>query len=107
MQRLALRPRVSQRAFATNSAMTAVSILFCTLLRLCLKRNNAQLDREEAEASIVKDVGEDETTDGFSESLATCSELAHSHRLSRLFQSSSKRAVPFGRTLTPFGCSPL
>ncbi|TNY24582.1 hypothetical protein DMC30DRAFT_413189 [Rhodotorula diobovata] len=59
------------RAFATNSAMTAVSILFCTLLRLCLKRNNAQLDREEAEASIVKDVGEDETTDGFSESLAT------------------------------------
>jgi len=52
-------------AFTTNSIMTAVSILFCVLLRYCLKRNNAQLDREEADAALEKDIGEDRTTGGF------------------------------------------
>lgn len=52
-------------AFTTNSIMTAVSILFCVLLRYCLKRNNAQLDREEADAALEKDIGEDKTTGGF------------------------------------------
>ncbi|BGP38805.1 hypothetical protein JCM10449v2_002742 [Rhodotorula kratochvilovae] len=52
-------------AFITNSIMTAVSILFCLLLRWCLKRNNAQLDREETEAALEKDIGEDKTTGGF------------------------------------------
>ncbi|KAI5478410.1 putative nicotinamide mononucleotide permease [Pseudohyphozyma bogoriensis] len=35
-------------AFVTNSIMTAISILFCFVLRYCLARNNAQMDREEA-----------------------------------------------------------
>ncbi|KAM0747982.1 putative nicotinamide mononucleotide permease [Meredithblackwellia eburnea MCA 4105] len=35
-------------AFVTNSVMTAGSIAFCLILRYCLKRNNDQMDREDA-----------------------------------------------------------
>ncbi|GAA6004505.1 hypothetical protein JCM10207_000757 [Rhodosporidiobolus poonsookiae] len=34
-------------AFITNSVMTAASILFCFILRWCLARDNAKMDREE------------------------------------------------------------
>ncbi len=47
------------KAFVTNSIMTAVSILGCFILRWCLARNNAQMDREEAqmlEGSSEKDI---------------------------------------------------
>ncbi|KWU45903.1 putative nicotinamide mononucleotide permease [Rhodotorula sp. JG-1b] len=36
-------------AFITNTVMTAVSITACFILRYCLKRNNAQMDRQEVE----------------------------------------------------------
>lgn len=40
----------TQTAFATNSAMAAVAILFCFVLRFFLKRGNDKMNREDAEA---------------------------------------------------------
>jgi hypothetical protein len=39
-------------AFATNSAMTAASILFCFILRFFLARSNRQMDREEGDSVL-------------------------------------------------------
>lgn len=41
---------MDQTAFATNSAMAAVAILFCFVLRFFLKRGNEKMGREDAEA---------------------------------------------------------
>ncbi|ODN84940.1 hypothetical protein, variant [Cryptococcus amylolentus CBS 6039] len=37
-------------AFATNSAITALAVVFCFVLRAILKRDNKRMDREEMEA---------------------------------------------------------
>ncbi|OWZ35154.1 nicotinamide mononucleotide permease [Cryptococcus neoformans c45] len=46
-------------AFATNSAMAAVAILFCFVLRFFLKMGNAKMDREDAEAEARGEAVED------------------------------------------------
>lgn len=48
-----------QTAFATNSAMAAVAILFCFVLRFFLKMGNAKMDREDAEAEARGEAVED------------------------------------------------
>lgn len=46
-------------AFATNSAMTAVSILGCFVLRFFLARSNRQMDREEGDSAVNSVEGHD------------------------------------------------
>ncbi|EAL19325.1 hypothetical protein CNBH0190 [Cryptococcus deneoformans B-3501A] len=49
----------NQTAFATNSVMAAVAILFCFVLRFFLKRGNAKMDREDAEAEARGEASEE------------------------------------------------
>ncbi|WVQ83939.1 hypothetical protein IAT38_006083 [Cryptococcus sp. DSM 104549] len=46
-------------AFATNSVMAGVAILFCFILRFVLKRDNNRMDREDAEAEARGEAAEE------------------------------------------------